>query len=93
MSVAPPDIQLYDEKGLARAERIKEIIQSELTDLEAWRPAFTENLSELFAVTPFHNSTLVGHFEQEFRGEWSASLMTQINIEEVVAEQSEGQQS
>ena len=26
LSVAPPDIQLYDEKGLARAERIKEII-------------------------------------------------------------------
>ena len=62
LSVAPPDIQTYDEQGLARAERIKEIIEVELTDLESWRPSFTGNLNQLFNVTPFYNST-EGYFE------------------------------
>ena len=84
LSVAPPDIQLYDEVGLDRTERIKEIIESELDDLDAWRPGFYANLEQLFAVTPFYNATL-GYFEQEFRGEWSASSLS-LNLEDVVAQ-------
>ena len=55
-----------------------------MTDLESWRPSFTENLNRLFNVTPFYNST-EGYFEQEFRGEWSASSVS-FDMDEVVAQ-------
>ena len=54
--------------------------------MESWHDRFRENLQTLFKVTPFYNST-EGYFEQEFRGEWSASSASaKIDIDEVISE-------
>ena len=61
------------------------IIETELEDLDGWRPGFEKNLRQLFGVTPFYNSTAVGYFEQDFRGEWSASSL-QLDMDQLIAQ-------
>ena len=57
-----------------------------MPDLEHWHERFSKNLKMLFRSTPFLNST-EGYFEQEFRGEWSASsASTDVDIDEVISE-------
>jgi len=53
-------------------------------DFGAWSQRFHANLQKLFDATPFFNST-GGYFEQEFRGEWSASSLS-VDVEKVISE-------
>lgn len=65
---------------MKRVERIKEMLSAELPTLESWPQRFHANLEQLFSVTPFYTATELGYFEQEFRGEWSASS-TSVNVD------------
>ena len=75
---------MYDSEGLGRIERIKSIIEKEMTNLSDWKSGFDANLEKLIGVTPFHSSG-EGYFDQELRGEWSASNVN-FDIEQIVAE-------
>jgi hypothetical protein len=55
-----------------------------MTSLDDWKSGFDANLEKLFGVTPFHSSG-EGHFDQELRGEWSASSVN-FDMEQIVAE-------
>ena len=55
-----------------------------MTSLSDWKSGFDANLEKLIGVTPFHSSG-EGYFDQELRGEWSASNVN-FDIEQIVAE-------
>ena len=84
LGVTPPAIQLIDGVGLKRVKRIKAILDAEMPQLDTWRAKFSQNMDSLFKVTPFYNST-AGFYQQEFRGEWSASSVS-FDLEQVVKE-------